>query len=233
MEADAETAAAPGFAQQGPQRNAAMPLNMAYRVIGGAELLGAHGAYFESAKAHYRSAMARYAKDDQRGAAAEASAASSLARAALAESPPAVPKDLPAPPKPTMAMGSPGGRGPGGPPMGGPPMGGRPPMGGPGGPGGGPRWGGRGIDAAELGELVKLDNSAEVKNLADAAVNASIASQKAALAGNLEESMRQRMLGSSLASATRDIVVANHPEAFQRPSRGPRANPMGTSTSQS
>jgi hypothetical protein len=211
--------------------DAAFPLAVAYRSIGAAEAFGASGAYLDSARSHYRAALARYGKSDMSGAAAEARASSDLARAAIASQPFPVPKDLPAPPKPQVALtnGRPAGGGPQRPHSGpgddraGPPPNGGPDGEGPGGPPppGGP--GGRGdIDAAQLGALVKLENTAEARSLAEAALSADAAAQKAALAGNLEDALRQRMLAQSLAGAVRSIAAADHPELVRESTRGAR-----------
>ena len=228
----------PAAARTGPA--ATFALRGAYRTIGQAEALGIHSKYLDSARTHYRNAVASYAGGNAAKAGAEGRLASDLARASLAEHPAPAPKDLPAPP--TAAPMAPGG-----PPMGmmppRPPMDGGAPMAmrmGPpgfGGAGGNvvfsrtrQRGGfGRGVDPALLGQILKFENSAEAKALADEALNASIASQRAALASNLDESARLRRLGGSLAAAVRDLARVNHPERFQMQRRpdGQRMRPMG------
>jgi hypothetical protein len=218
-----EAAAGPGDrAEHGP--NATVSLNMAYRAIGAAEAAGARGSYLDSAKAHYRSALARFGKGDTAGASSEARAASDLARASLAELPPATPKDLPTPPKITAAVAPAADRGAGMRPPGG---GGWGSHGGPGGPPPMRGWmGHHDVDAEELGRFVSVENTNEVRTLAQAALAANAAAQQAALAGNLEEAGRKRMLAASLAGAVRAIAFADHPELLQHPAR-PSAPPAG------
>jgi hypothetical protein len=155
--------------------------------------------------------MARYGKNDGTGAAAEARLAIDLARAALDERPAPVmptPRDLPAPP----AMPSMAGR-PGMPGMPGMARGG-PPGEGPGGFGGGGfrMHGSRGFDAMSLAEAMKIDSSPEAKQLAQTAVDANAAAQRAALAGNVAEAARQTRLSADLMSAVNALVALNHPE---------------------
>jgi hypothetical protein len=198
--------------------NAALPLTMAYRAIGHAEQAGATGHLVEAARTHYRGAMARYGKNDATGAAAEARLASDLARAALDERPippmPA-PRDLPTPPAlPSMPGMPPGGPGPG---MSGMEM---PRMGmmhgdGPGGFHGNAAFGmhrGHGFDAMRLAEEMKIESGSEAKQLAQAAVDANAAAQRAALAGNVAETARQTRLSSDLMAAVSSLVALNHPE---------------------
>lgn len=205
-------------------QGAAFALNGAYREIGRAEQAGATGHLVEAARTHYRGAMSRYGKNDGVGAAAEARLATDLARAALDERPrPAqpTPRDLPAPPAlPAM----PGMADAGGPPM--PRM----PMadGGPGmmmrtiniesnlrfGDGGGFRMRGShgGFDAMRLAEAMKIESGPEAKQLAQAAVDANAAAQRAALAGNVTEVARQTRLSGDLMSALEALVALNHPD---------------------
>jgi hypothetical protein len=195
--------------------DAALPLNMAYREIGRAEQAGATGYLVEAARTHYRGAMTRFGKNDAAGAAAEAGLASDLARAALDERPaptPPTPRDLPAPP----ALPSTPGDGPGAGMMHGMPglempeiriMHGD----------GGAMTGfamrrGRGFDAVRLAEEMKIETGAEAKQLAQAAVDANAAAQRAAVAGNVAEATRQSRLSADLVAAVSSLVALNHPE---------------------
>jgi hypothetical protein len=200
--------------------SAAFSLNGAYREIGRAEQAGATGHLVEAARTHYRGAMARYGKNDGTGAAAEARLATDLARAALDERPAPVmptPRDLPAPPAMPSMPGRPGMPGmsgmPGMPGMPGIARGG-PPGGGPGGFGGGGfrMHGSHGFDAMSLAEAMKIDSSPEAKQLAQTAVDANAAAQRAALAGNVAEAARQTRLSADLMSAVNALVALNHPE---------------------
>jgi len=199
-----------------PGMESAFALRGAYAAIGRAEAGGGAGAYLDAAKAHYRDALARSAKSDTRGAMGEAQAASSLARASMALVAPPVPHDVPAPPAPPAGGGMMGaGDRPDGPPMGGergPMMGG----GGPGGPGGwgGPRGemrdhrgGGEGIE--NLAKLAALADTDEAKHLANDALSANMAAERAAFAGNREEAMRERRLSGDLAGAVRALASLN------------------------
>jgi len=215
---------APGGWHGGPHRGmmgmaagaATFALRGAYAAIGHAEAAGGSGPYLDAARAHYRDALARNAKSDTRGSVAEARAASSLARASIALIPPPVPHDVPAPPSPAPGgMRDAGEMRPEGPPpmMGeGPPMGGRPPMGGERGGRGGEggmrhREGGDGV--ADLAHLAAIANTDEAKHLANDALNANLASQRAAFAGNREEAMRQSRLSHDLAGAVRALAAIN------------------------
>jgi len=230
-------------------RDATFPLNMAYHAIGGAERAGATGHFIDAARAHYRGALDRYARNDVAGAAGEARLASDLARAAIDERPrpaPVLPKDIPAPPTPAAraSRGGPGGPpgGPGGPMMGGPggpggpgmmghgPMGEPDMMGGPGMMGGHGMMGrhgfGRmhhdeGFNATRLAALLKIENSPEARQLAQAAVDANEAGQRAALAGNVELASRQTRVSGDLQAAVRDLAIMNHPELARRRAPGP------------
>jgi len=241
-----------------PVHNATFPLIMAYHEIGRAEIAGATGHYIDAAKTHYRSALARNGSGDAAGAAGEAMLASDLARAAIDERPrpaPVLPKDIPAPPTPAAGAfhGGPGGMGhgplmagPGGGPGGGSGMMGRPGMGGPGmgGPGmmgGHGMMGGRhgfggmrhheGFNATRLAALLKVETGAEAHQIAQAAVDANEAAQRAALAGNVELAARQTRVSGDLAAAVRDLAITNHPELARRRAPGrmgpPRMGPPG------
>jgi hypothetical protein len=240
-----------------PAHNATFPLIMAYHAIGRAEIAGATGHYIDAAKTHYRSAIARNGNGDAAGAAGEAMLASDLARAAMDEHPrpaPVLPKDIPAPPSPAAGAfhGGPGGMGHG--PMaagpgGGPGMGG-PGMGGPGMMGGHGMMGGDGMmahhgmmgrhgfggmrrheefNATRLAELLKVETGAEAHQIAQAAVDANEAAQRAALAGNVELAARQTRVSGDLAAAVRDLAITNHPELARRRAPGrmgpPRMGP--------
>jgi len=207
--------------------DAAFPLNFAYQMIGTAEQAGGTGRYLDAAKTHYRAAIDRYGRKDNAGASGEARIALDLARAALDErakpmQPPA-PKDIPAPPTPpagnykrVVIGGAPMLGAPGGPALAlggagvhefhvagpvGAVMLGNTAFGGPG-----------GSDATALAEVLKVETGAEARSLAQAAVDANAAAQRAALAGNVEEAARQSRISRDLVDAVRDIAMLNHPE---------------------
>lgn len=200
--------------------SAALPLNAAYHEIGRAEQAGATGHLIDAARSHYRGAMTRYGKNDSAGAAAEARLALDLARAALDERPAPVmpvPRDLPAPP-PMPTMRGPAGAGPG-----------PGPEPGPGmmpqirlrvfeaeGPGGFGMRRSHGFDAMRLAEEMKLETGAEAKQLAQSAVDANAAAQRAALAGNVAEAARQTRLSEDLMAAVSALVALNHPELHRQ-----------------
>jgi hypothetical protein len=191
-----DTAAAPApaaSARPWSTRGAAVALDMAYRAIGEAQVLGT-SSYLDAAKNHYRDAMARYARQDA-GAAAEAMAAAALARAAAVEHPAPAPRDLPTPPA-VAADPMPGMR-----------PGEMPPM----------RRGPRGrFDPTRLAADAKLADTAEARDLAQKAVDADVARTRAAYAGNRDEAMRQGRLANDLAMAVRLLARADHPPAFNR-----------------
>jgi len=199
-----------------PGMGTAFALRGAYVAIGHAEEDGGSGAYLDAAKAHYRDALARNAKSDTRGAMAEARAASSLARASMALVAPPVPHDVPAPPAQPAGGGMMGAADrPEGPPMDG---GHGPMMGSPGGPGGPDGWGGgqhggmRGHGGAgieNLAKLAEIANTDEAKHLANDALSANMAAERAAFAGNREEAMRERRLAGDLAGAVRALAALN------------------------
>jgi hypothetical protein len=201
--------------------DSAFALGGAYREIGRAEQAGATGHYIDAARTHYRSALARHDRSDDAGAAAEARLASDLARVALDERPPnsSGPRDVPAPPTPRPGPGRRAGA------DGGPPIDGMwqhamasdgPMMLEPGAmlrmiDGPGMRMG-HGFDATHLAEVLKVETSAEARQLAQNAVDANAAAQKAALAGNVAEASRQTRLSNDLAMTVHDLAVLNHPE---------------------
>jgi hypothetical protein len=209
--------APPANPQAMPRRvpDSAYALGAAYRDIGRAENAGATGHYIDASRTHYRSALERRGRSDEAGASAEARLASDLARVAVDERPanaPTGPKDVPAPPTPRP--------GPGGPADGGPMMritG----AGGPMGPDHLPmmrmmgdmmRMHHGGFDATGLAELLKVETGAEAHALAQNAVDANAAAQKAALSGNVAEASRQSRISDDLAAAVHDLAVLNHPE---------------------
>ena len=197
--------------------DSAYALGGAYREIGRAEQAGASGHFIDAARSHYRSAIDRHGRNDDRGAAAEAQLAASLARAAVDERPanaPNGPRDVPAPPTPRPGQGrAPGMPGPDGPWRGMPGMDGMP-------FGDGMRMHleharfamHRGFDATHLAELLKVETGAEARQLAQSAVDANAAAQRAALAGNVAEASRQTRLSNDLMAAVHDLAVLNHPE---------------------
>jgi len=214
-------AAPPANPQAMPRRvmDSAFALGAAYRDIGRAENAGATGHYIDAARTHYRSAIDRNGRNDDAGASAEARLASDLARVAVDERPanmPTGPKDVPAPPTPRpMAGGMPGGL----------PivrvMGGDGPMGMDHGPmmpmmGGGMRMHHGGFDATGLAEILKVETGPEAHALAQNAVDANSAAQKAALAGNVAEASHQTRICDDLAAAVHDLAVLNHPELGNR-----------------
>ena len=209
--------APPANPQAMPRRvaDSAYALGAAYREIGRAENAGATGHYIDASRAHYRSALDRRGRNDEAGASAEARLASDLARVAIDERPanaPTGPKDVPAPPTPRP--------GPGGPADGGPMIritGADGPMG----PDQLPlmrvmsdviRVHHGGFDATGLAELLKVETGAEAHALAQNAVDANAAAQKAALSGNVAEASRQSRISDDLAAAVHDLAVLNHPE---------------------
>ena len=217
----------PANPQAMPRRvmDSAFALGAAYRDIGRAENAGATGHYIDASRTHYRSALDRRGRNDETGASAEARLASDLARVALDERPataPTGPKDVPAPPTPRpVPAGMPGG-GPDGMPM--------IRINGPDGPmgpgtdhmpmisvmGDAMRMHHGGFDATSLAELLKVETGAEAHALAQNAVDANGAAQKAALAGNVAEASRQSRISNDLAAAVHDLAVLNHPELGNR-----------------
>jgi hypothetical protein len=206
-------------------RDSAFALSGAYREIGRAENAGASGHYVDAARSHYRSALARHDRNDDAGAAAEARLASDLARVAVDERPrnASGPKDVPAPPTPRPMQA----RGSGMTAMsGGGAWRGMDGAGGPGGPGRMPMMrvaggrgfgmhGGHGFDAARLAAIMKVETGAEARQLAQNAVDANSAAQRAALAGNVEEAARQTRISGDLVAAVRDLAALNHPDQMR------------------
>ena len=204
--------------------DSAFALGAAYRDIGRAENAGATGHYIDASRTHYRSALDRRGRNDETGASAEARLASDLARVALDERPadaPTGPKDVPAPPTPRPGPGGPGGGayampmitinrtdGPMGPGPDHLPMIGM--------MGDAMRTHHGGFDATGLAELLKVETGAEAHALAQNAVDANSAAQKAALAGNVAEASRQSRISGDLAAAVHDLAVLNHPELGNR-----------------
>jgi hypothetical protein len=202
-------------------RDSAFALSGAYREIGRAENAGASGHYVDAARGHYRSALARHDRNDDAGAAAEARLASDLARVAVDERPrnASGPKDVPAPPTPRPMQG----RGSGMTVMGDGAWRG---MDGAGGPGRMPMMriaggrgfgmhGGRGFDATRLAAIMKIETGPEARQLAQNAVDANSAAQRAALAGNVEEAARQTRISGDLIEAVHDLAALNHPEQMR------------------
>ena len=223
--AQAGPPASPANPQAMPRRvvaDSAYALGAAYREIGRAENAGATGHYIDAARTHYRSAIDRRGRNDETGASAEARLASDLARVALDERPANAqtgPKDVPAPPTPRPQ--------PGGAPAGGPPMPGMTMrVTGTDGPmfdrmpmlqiGDMMRMHHGGFDATGLAEVLKVETSPEAHALAQNAVDANAAAQKAALAGNVPEASRQSRISDDLAAAVHDLAVLNHPELGHR-----------------
>jgi hypothetical protein len=73
-----------------------------------------------------------------------------------------------------------------------------------------------GFDATGMAELLKVETSAEAHALAQSAVDANGAAQKAALAGNVAEASRQTRISDDLAAALHDLAMLNHPELGHR-----------------
>jgi hypothetical protein len=69
-----------------------------------------------------------------------------------------------------------------------------------------------GFDAIGLAEILKVETGAEAHALAQNAVDANAAAQKAALTGNVAEASRQSRISDDLAAAVHDLAVLNHPE---------------------
>jgi len=232
--ATAQNAPAPGGAPpRAMQRTAPDPafaLMMAYRAIGRAETAGASGRFVDAARSHYRAAIDRYGRNDATGAGAEARLASDLARAATDERPrtaPAGPRDVPAPPSPRpradVANAPMPGGAPDGMPMRGHMMPGmmRPR---------GMMRGGFGrheFSATHLAEALKIDNGAEARQLAQAAVDANVAAQRAALSGNVQDAGRASRVAGDLMAAVDDLVRLNHPATVPRVMRRPLADAPG------
>jgi hypothetical protein len=218
--AQAAPPAPPANPQAMPRRvmDPAFALGAAYHEIGRAENAGATGHYIDAARTHYRSAIDRHGRNDDTGAAAEARLATDLARVAIDERPanaPTGPKDVPAPPTPRPVPGAPAG---GAPPAGMPVI--RIMGDGPMGLDHGPMnmignvfqvHHGR-FDAVAMAEMLKVETGAEAHALAQNAVDANAAAQKAALAGNVAEASRQTRISDDLAAAVHDLAVLNHPE---------------------
>lgn len=181
-----------------PAPNPARALQLAYRVIGDAEARGANGKYLDAARSHYKSAIARMGRNETLPAAAEALAAAALARASVLEKAAPLPRDIPTPPAvsqtPNTGRPAPGRPGPG-PGM----MMHRPPA----------------FNAARLADLAKTAATPEASDLAKAALDADLAGERAAFAGNREDGTRQHRLAMDLAVAVGAIAHAEHPDAFQ------------------
>jgi hypothetical protein len=72
------------------------------------------------------------------------------------------------------------------------------------------------FDPTGLAELLKVETGAEAHALAQNAVDANAAAQKAALSGNVAEASRQSRISDDLAAAVHDLAVLNHPELGNR-----------------
>lgn len=198
LAASAQTLPPPTAAHPARVPDAHLPLMMAYRTLGIAEAFGASGHYLDAAREHYRGALARLGRNDAAGAGAEARLAADLARVALADRPFPTPHDLPAPPSP--APGGPHGAG------GSPGRGHR----------GGDRGGMHGVSLAEVGQLLKVENTPEAHALADAAFAADQSAQKAEFDGDPRTAMRQHRVAAALGAAVRDLAMLDHPELRRR-----------------
>ena len=189
---------ASGAAQPAPPRgmvqapNAAAALHLAYRAIGAAEARGAGGRYLDAARTHYRAALGK-ATTSPISALHEAGAAAALARAALDGRPLPAPRDLPSPPP--LPSPAPGGRF-------------------------GQRFGPR-FDPEALARDAALENTPEANDLAKAALDADIAGERAAFAGNRDEGIRQHRLARDLAVAVRALASADHPQPVPQRRRMP------------
>ncbi len=173
----------------------ARALDRAYRTIGEAEALNGRSPYIGQARGHYAGAYARFRRGDAAGTVAEASAAAALAQAALDERAPAVPRGLEAPPSPAPRAR----------PAGAPPPANAPRVPGP------PGLPVRPFDASSLQPLVALENTAEVRSLADRAA-AAAAAARALAANDRDGARRQERLAHDLALAVRGITAADHPD---------------------
>jgi hypothetical protein len=71
---------------------------------------------------------------------------------------------------------------------------------------------GGGFDATRLAEILKIETGPEARQLAQNAVDANSAAQRAALAGNVEEAARQTRISGDLAAAVHDLAALNHPD---------------------
>ncbi len=190
----------------------ARALARAYRAIGEAEALNGRSPYIAEARSHYTGAYARYRRGDAIGTTAEAMAAAALAQAALDDRPPYAPRGLEAPPTPAPRARSAR------------PAPGMPDL---------PRLqeitrlrGMPGIammgrfDASSLQALVTLENTPEVRTLAERANAAAANAQRATASNDREGARRQERLAHDLAQAVRGITAADHPN--QPPGRMPR-----------
>lgn len=204
----------------------ARALARAYHAIGEAEALNSRSPFVGQARAHYAGAYARYRRGDAAGTAAEAAAAAALARAALDERPPYVPRGLEAPPTPAPRARRTATAPTGPVPPGAPPAAPLP-----------PRLPNldrlqeiarlpqvlmlHRYDAGSLQALVALENTPEVRGLAERADAAAAAAQRARAAGDREGAQRQERLAADLARAVHDITAADHPGRL--PHRAPGA----------
>ena len=100
--------------------------------------------------------------------------------------------------------------------------------GGPGGPGGmmgGFRGRGfthhGGFSATRLAEALKVETGPEAHALAQSAVDANGAAERAALAGNTQEAGRASRVAADLMAAVDDLVRLNHPPSAPRTMRRP------------
>jgi hypothetical protein len=199
----------------------ARALARAYHTIGEAEALNGRSPYVGQARSHYTGAYARYRRGDATGTTAEAMAAAALAQAALDDRPPYVPRGLEAPPTPAPRTRS-----------------ARPAPGAPAAPGAPPaavlppgmpdlshlqeitrlpqmlmmhRF-----DASSLQALVTLENTPEVRTLAERANAAAANAQRATASNDREGARRQERLADDLAQAVRGITAADHPSRMPR-----------------
>ncbi len=87
-----------------------------------------------------------------------------------------------------------------------------------------------GFDATRLAELLKVETGPEAHEIAQAAVEANAAAQRAALAGNVEVAARQTRVSGDLQAAVRALAISHHPELAGRRaprSMGPQMPPAG------
>ncbi len=85
-------------------------------------------------------------------------------------------------------------------------------------------FGHRAFSASHLAEALKADSSAEVHSLAQLAVDANAAAERAALAGNVEEAGRQSRVAGDVMAAVDSLVRLNHPAPAPRHMRRPLAD---------
>jgi hypothetical protein len=77
------------------------------------------------------------------------------------------------------------------------------------------------FDPEALARSAALENTPEANDLAKAALEADVAGERAAFAGNREEGLRQRRLARDLAAAVHLLADADHPQPVPTQRRRP------------